>query len=155
MINNKTYRILACLLALLMFCTSIGVAMDMHYCGDRLQSFSLFGKAKTCTEQTKGIDQSCSRTGTHQHNGDGNHTGDHLEKKDCCHDKTLHIQSDQNQEVPSIEVKLQQPVQHFIVAFILAFLIQPDVQKNNPAAESYRPPLIRRDIFVLIQSFLL
>ena len=45
---SSTYRLIALMMAFLMFFTSAGFTMDMHYCGGELKSVSFFGKAKTC-----------------------------------------------------------------------------------------------------------
>lgn len=154
--TNKSYRIAAFLLAVLMFSTSVGFAVDMHYCGDQLKSFNLFGKAKTCMEKAGNAkNQSCTKLRMQQHAEHGEQSGDQIEKSDCCHDKTVQVQSNQQLEVPSVEMSIHPPLQQFILAYLVVFLIQLDARKNNPAAESYRPPLIPRDILVLIQSFLL
>ena len=47
--NTKfSYRALAMFMAFLMFSSSIGFSMDIHYCGDELKSFSFFGDAEAC-----------------------------------------------------------------------------------------------------------
>lgn len=153
--TTKPYRIVACLLAILMFSTSMGFAIDMHYCGDQLKSFNLFGKAKTCIEKAGPEKTKACRL--HHHTRSEGHlsAGYHLEKSKCCHSKTVQVQSDQNQEVRSVELKLHQPLQQFIISFVFAFLIRPEVSQDISVAEAYRPPLIPRDIPVLTQSFLL
>lgn len=154
--TTTSYRIVASLLAILMFSTSVSFAIDMHYCGDQVRSFNLFGKAKTCTEKTGSEkDSSCMHPHKPSHAEGLHRAGYHLQKSDCCHSKTVRFQSDQNQEVRSVELNLHPPLQQFIIAFAYAFLIRPEVSQNIAVAEAYRPPLIPRDIPVLTQSFLL
>ena len=47
---RSTYRFVALMMAFLMFFSSVGFAMDMHYCGGKIKSISFFGKAKNCHE---------------------------------------------------------------------------------------------------------
>ena len=41
-------RSLAIFMALLMFLTSAGLAIDVHYCQGELKSFSFYSKAQNC-----------------------------------------------------------------------------------------------------------
>ena len=47
---SNTYQFTALMLAFLMFFTSTGFAINVHYCQGELKSFSFFGKSKTCNE---------------------------------------------------------------------------------------------------------
>ena len=44
--TSNTYRFIAIILAAVLFVTSVGITMDMHYCKGELKSISLFGKAQ-------------------------------------------------------------------------------------------------------------
>ena len=46
--NTKfSYRALAMFMAFLMFSSSIGFSMDIHYCGEELKSFSFFWRCRS------------------------------------------------------------------------------------------------------------
>lgn len=43
------------ILSLVLLLSTTGLTIDKHYCGDSMVSYSLFGKAQSCT----GMDESC------------------------------------------------------------------------------------------------
>ena len=53
--TSITYRIIALTMAFLMFFTSVGFTVDMHYCQGKLKTFNFFGKAKSCHEVGEGM----------------------------------------------------------------------------------------------------
>lgn len=152
--NSKFYRITALTLALLMFTTSVGLAVDMHYCGGQLKTISLFGKARTCYPVKK-VKASRSDCPMH-HQLKNNEQGCMVDKPDCCQNKSLHIQLDQDQNIKVEGPAISKPLPHFVATLIVTFLkdLNNDDQPK-PVFAHYRPPLIPRDIPVLIQSFLL
>ena len=145
---NYTYRFIALFLALLMFVTSVGFTVDMHYCNGELKSFSLIGKAKSCHEKAKAP---CP----HHKKMMADNQGDAIDTKSCCNNKMLHFQSDQDKQVQNFDIKVSPPLQQFITAFVTAFFTDGFTQNDRPTFVHYKPPLIKRDIPVLTQSFLL
>ncbi len=147
-----TYRITSLTLAFLMFFTSVGFSIDMHYCGNHLQSFNLFGKAKNCTEMvataaTKGCQMHEKITTPKD--------GFSIHKKDCCHNRTLNLQADLTSEIQTDNFMDSQQLQDFVVAFVVVFLENRPTETTASNFALYTPPLIPRDIPVLFQSFLL
>lgn len=145
-------RIFALTMAFLMFISSAGIAIDMHYCGGELKSVSVFGKAKNCHElEDKVPVKACP----HHKNMNLEKSGC-KEDKDCCSNKTEYYQSDQ-------DLFLQAPIpfqvkefHQFIVAYTSVFLMpQNRINREILPFDHYRPPLILKDISILIQSFLL
>lgn len=49
------YKLIHVFFSLVLVISTTGVTIDKHYCGDNLVSYSLFGKAKTCSD----MDESC------------------------------------------------------------------------------------------------
>ena len=146
----NTYRILAFSLAFLMFFTSGGFSIDMHFCQGDFKSFSLIGKAKNCHELAQTLtckhhkvsiqeEENCYKT----------------EKKDCCENRTATLDSDQDQQIQTIDFTLTKEIKQFITADIYAFYQDKLTKKEVIPFALYRPPLIKRDIPILIQSFLL
>ena len=84
---SSTYRLLAMFLAVLMFITSVGLTVDLHYCSGQLKTFSFIGKAKSCHDKSL---MACPnhRKMMAQNEHDGIDTGN------CCSNKTLHFQFD-------------------------------------------------------------
>lgn len=76
-------------------------------------------------------------------------------KKGCCDTDYQHFQLDQDQQTASTNFELTPQVSQFITAFVAVFLVEilPQTEINN--FQTYKPPLILRDIPVLVQSFLL
>lgn len=145
---HSTYRLIALFLALLMFTTSAGFAIDMHYCQDELKSYRLFGEAENCHEKAKAY--------PHHPKMEVKKEGCAMEREGCCHNETLLLQADQDQSTQSFEYSVNKPLQLFLAAYFIAF--HTDLQPGNTRATDflhYKPPSIHRDIPVLIQSFLL
>ena len=151
--KNSIYRVTALILAFLMFFTSVGFSVDMHYCQGNLKSFSLLGKAKNCHEMAKGM-ANCPH---HQKMAEKEplNPGCSLDKKDCCQNKLQHFQSDEDQKMQSANFELNLQLQSFIVAFTVAFFVDTFIESDHPAFALYKSPLIPRDIPVLFESFLL
>ena len=139
---TATYRTLALALALLMFFTSTGFSVDMHYCKGEFKSFSLFGKAKSCHADTK---ITCPH-----------HKNMTAEKKDCCTNQRHTFRADQDlQQAQNVDFALTKPLQNFVAAYIFTFRKIQITSDANPVFARYRPPPLRRNMPVLYQSFLL
>ena len=146
------YRVFAFTMALLMFISSAGFSMDMHFCGGKLKTFSLLGKAKTCQDMADSkLQQSC----VHKSNLAKQEKNESIHKKACCAHKTLHCQSSEIGEIGKTEFTLSQSLQLFLKAYTITFISKSTFAKSAPSFNKYRPPLILKDIPVLIQSFLL
>ena len=146
---SKTYQFISLTLAFLMFLTSAGFSIDMHFCGKQLKSFSLTGKAKNCFELAK-----TSKCPKHQKVALATPECE-MSKKDCCHNKTLHLQADLTPDIPANDFLISTQLQDVVVAFVTTFLECQPVIALEPSYVHYKPPLIPKDIPILVQSFLL
>ena len=136
-------------MAFLIFLTSAGFSIDMHFCGQQLKSFSLTGKAKNCFELAK--TSKCPK-----HKTVALATPEcEMSKKDCCHNKTLNLQADLTPDIPANDFLISVQLQDFVVAFIAVYFENRPHQSIKPSFAHYKPPLIPRDIPVFVQSFLL
>lgn len=150
---SHTYRFFAITMAFLMFFTSVGFSMDMHFCGHQLKSFNLLGKAKNCYELA-GVET--PKTCQEKTEAVSLPDGCTLDKPDCCSNKTLHVQADQNQRSQSNDIAENISLQHIIlIARVFQSFKQTKIVSNTADFLHYQPPLILRDIPVLVQSFLL
>ncbi|MGK0364855.1 MAG: hypothetical protein ACI85O_001915 [Saprospiraceae bacterium] len=149
--NGITYRIAAFLLAILVFVTSVGLSVDMHFCQGDFKSFSLIGKAKNCHDIAK-KQSTCKHHKAFVQQEDS--CGE-SEQKDCCENRTLSLNSDQDQQFQTVDFTLSKQVEQFITAFIYVFYQDKITEEEDVFFAQYRPPLIQKDIPVLIQSFLL
>ena len=138
-------------MALLMFLTSTGLSIDMHFCGDHLKSFNLFGKAKNCYELTGMQPTKCKMS----KDAAPLTTGCSMSKKNCCHNQSLNSKADLDANAEDGNFLTSTQLQHFVIAFAANFLQDQRIEPQKINFASYKPPLILRDIPVLIQSFLL
>ena len=149
--TNSIYRFIALTLALLMFTTSVGFAVDMHYCQGQLKSVSFFGKAKNCHEMSSGDSM---KNCPHHKKMMKQNSNSSIDKNDCCDNKTMHFQSDQDQVFQTLDFTNKQ-AQQFILAYVAVFFNSRLIETDTPTFAKYKPPLVLRDIPVLVQSFLL
>lgn len=151
---RSTYRIIAVMMAFLMFFTSAGFTMDMHYCGGELKSVSFFGKAKTCHDMA-GENETPMKDCPHHKKMMAEKKGC-SEDKDCCSNKTVQLQSDQDQKVQTNDFVVSKQLKQFVIAYVAVFFADDfDLQREATTFAHYKPPLIQRDIPVLNQTFLL
>ena len=149
--TNLSYRIIALTMALLVFSTSVGFSIDMHFCQGQLKSTSIFGKAKNCHEMAKMAicphhqkkmeamdDESCKE-----------------DQKDCCNSKTILVQSDDDKQFQNSNLSLTNNQQQFLFAYVESFHFNQPIIATYSENEYYKPPLIQRNLPVLFQSFLI
>ncbi len=150
----RSFHIITYLLTALMFFTSLGINMDMHFCQNNLKSISFFGEAPNCHELAlnkkschSGTKSSCSAN-----------TADAAKKsckKDCCNNKSQLIKYEGDLIVSQISIPDFQTFQ-FIIVPIVKFLFDnvTNISQNNKY-QNYKPPLLNINIPVFVQSFLL
>jgi len=148
---RSTYRLIALMLAFLMFFSSAGFAMDMHFCQGKLKSVSFFGKAKTCHDMADNTMKNCPHHKKMMAEKKGC-----SEDKNCCSNKTVHFQSDQDHQLQTADFVVTKQLKQFVIAYVSVFLGEDfDLKREVIAFARYKPPLIPRDIPVLHQAFLL
>ena len=152
MSNKFSYRAFAMFMAFLMFTSSIGFSMDVHFCGGKLESFSFFGDSEPCEmmkpKQEKEL-RSCCESPKKEvkpcHNRE-------IAKGNCCHNESFVI--DNGGEFESSDFSLEQ-FQQVLFAVIVLFpnfdLFKITSKQVNYAY--YNPPPIIKDISVLHQVF--
>jgi hypothetical protein len=151
---RNTYHLIALTMAFLMFFTSAGLAIDMHYCGGELKSISFFGKAKTCHDMA-GENEAPMKNCPHHKKMMAEKTSC-SEDKDCCSNKTVLLQSDQDQKIQTTDFVISKEFKQFLIAYVLVFCMNDfDFKRESANFAHYKPPLIQRDISVLNQVFLL
>jgi len=118
----------------------IGVTVNLHLCGGQVQSIALFTKAKPC----KDAPNPCHGP---QH---------HSKQKGCCEEESIVLKGKET----NAEIKTATRItpSFSLIAVILPVLysiIDVDSFIATPRYAYYKPPLIKRDITVLVQSFLI
>ena len=151
--NTKfSYRALAMFLALLMFSSSIGFSMDIHFCGNELKSYSIFGEAEacemmqskkekethTCCEAPKKEIKTC-------HNRE-------IASGKCCHNETFLLDSGGDFESTDFSLKQFQQVLVAIIMFAPNFDIFKTSNSVSNFAHYHSPPIIK-DVSILHQVF--
>ncbi|MEQ8554810.1 hypothetical protein RT717_01335 [Imperialibacter roseus] len=139
----------AILLSMLVLFSSMSFNFSMHFCMGQLESIALFQQAKPCEMVTQPVpcvhdhhDQECEL----------NHT--HTAKKGCCEDHFLQVEG--QDELARVAAPVSMPDFHMVaVLYALVSFIFSAPTVDYYSYKDYSPPLIERDIPVLVQSFLI
>ena len=123
----------------------------MHFCNGQLKTISLLGKAQNCHDKNKG------KVCPHHQQSKQQTTSENSDKTaDCCENKTLIFQVDTDKDFEVVEQS--SIVEEFSSFFILA----PAPAHNSSLALvvrnidlGYSSPIIPRDIYVLLETYLL
>ena len=144
MATKRFHRITSFLLAGLMLVSATGFSVDMHFCQNEFKSLALFGEAQNCHERA-------ALTCHHAVQKD-NATAE--QGNDCCSNKSIEVAPSDDERVPVPTLTSAQT--QFIAVFVATFLL-PAVEAPTTGVPylNYRPPLLLRDIPVLVQSFLI
>ncbi|HEY9561967.1 MAG TPA: hypothetical protein VIR29_14380 [Anseongella sp.] len=137
-------------MALLILGVTTGFSMGQHFCQGELLEVTLFGKAKPCEMEMSRSELPPCHSAEH-----GDESADTFSEKPYCEDHHAAVEA---QDTPTILKKgddLLPPVK-FLAAFTYAFF-QSQLTSGDKGLHCsvYRPPLVPRDIPVLIQSFLI
>lgn len=144
----RTYKIFSVAIAILLFISSSGLTMDMHFCQGDFQRLNLFGKAKTCAEVMQSSKKCHSKTKGHQSCGiDGEHKG-------CCDNKSFDLDMDFDSGEASPTVMTDAQIQ-FVKAYVSSYFINLTSTPTLHNYLKYYPPPLKRDISILFQTFLL
>ncbi len=136
------------LLSLMVFITSSGMAVNLHYCAGDLQNVSLNQNNHDCGMQAKVIDESCHL--------DSNTTA--LKKADtCCQDK--HIIAKTDVKVSSVKEKDQSAfvktftfINHYFTSLFNYSSTDDDKEKEEESEISLFP-LLKQGLYILLQQF--
>ena len=140
-------------MAFLVFFSSIGLSIDMHFCQGHLKSISFIGDAPDCYEVIGNKEQKSCQMSKRQAT---TKTDCSIDKEDCCQNRQLLAQADLTSTSQSSQFLLNHNnFQYFSIAPVL--LVDDSIFLNKAilAVFQYKPPLILQDIPILIQSFLL
>ncbi|XCF07440.1 hypothetical protein ABI125_06175 [Tamlana crocina] len=137
--EKLSYKIMALLMAVLVLITTTSFTIDMHYCGDTLVKMALFKKAKDCGMEMEkpSADEGCSIT-----------------KKNCCDDKQLSIEGQDELQLTVDKISFKQQV--FIATFVYTYINL--FEKYNLDINSfieYKPPLVVRHLYKLDETYLI
>lgn len=141
-------KVVSIFLAFQVLLSSLSFNIGMHFCGDQLQSLALFEKAQPC-EHAKPNQPESSSCPFHK-------TAANDEKKGCCGDKSIKIEGQEHESIISTVSFDFTPQIHFLAAYIYTPVENPFYEGlHSPQYHHYKPPLIRQNIPILIQTFLI
>ncbi|HEY4654324.1 MAG TPA: hypothetical protein VIH22_07410 [Cyclobacteriaceae bacterium] len=125
-----------------MLTSSVSPSVSLHFCAGEIQNVAIFGKAQSCK-----TDNNCD------HGKRKNHTS--LQQRGCCEDAMAICMLDEYSYAAKEKITIE---------VTQSFLIPPVSLIENANSckaiddihhRSYKPPLIDRDITILIQTFLI
>ena len=125
-------------MAFVVLFSTMSFTVDMHYCGSKLVDTALFQSAKTCgMEMEKPSTEGCTIT-----------------KKNCCSDKQLIVDGQNELKLSVDKVSFEQQV--FITSFIYTYInLFEGLDKNVASYEEYIPPLVIRQIYKIDETYLI
>ena len=136
-------------LSLMVILASAGIMVSKHYCQGELKNIALFVKAKQCH------DISTHKTKTHCHPGKNTcQKSEKKKEKKCCENKTVFLETDDFISTMT-SPKINPEFQLIAITFVLYNDLLFSTEKMAVKFLNYKPPLIERDIPVLVQSFLI
>lgn len=144
------HKLASIFLAFQVLLSSLSFNLGLHFCGESLQSLSLFGAATPC-EHSKSSDVAeedkvpCPFHS--QQNEDDN--------DDCCDDKQVKIEGqDIDTTIGSITFEFN-PQLEFLAAYVVSLLNLYQAETISHKFHNYKPPLIQVDLPVFFQTFLI
>lgn len=142
-------KILSIFLAFQVLLSSLSFNIGMHFCGESLKSLSLFNKAEPCEHSTMAAEHSTMKEcpfHSQQRKSD---------KDDCCNDKEVKVEGQDIDTTISYFNFDFSPHFEFIAAYAVSLLNHFQEETYSSKFLNYKPPLIRTDIPVLVQTFLI
>ncbi len=150
MVRSKTYRIFAIFMALLIMVNTSGLTMDMHFCQGDLKRVNFIGKAKSCAEVLACLKKcgkelpACHKTAMADKSSDGH--------DDCCDNDQVELDMDYDSSLAYTTEFNQSNFDLFIPKLSVH---ETPSRDNFTLAYLPIPPLIQRNIFAVLQTFLL
>ncbi len=154
-IKSFTYRILALLTAGVMIVSSFSFTVNSHYCMGILKDRSINSAADTCMPKTLTLPANGCSDDLHKIHDDWITEYKMLMKdRGCCNDSQMIIESEQDDFQVQHHVSFMGVDVDFLHAYIITqFKLWPQVQVKVPHL-NYKPPLLCKNIPILVQSFL-
>ena len=141
-------KFLSILLAFQVLLSSMSFNIGLHFCGEELKSLALFDKATPCSHALADHDDAPACPF---------HKKTSQEKeKNCCDDQQVVVEGQEHETTLSVFSPDLTPSFDAITAIVLNLSERLfSATSVNHKYHNYKPPLIRIDIPVLIQSFLI
>lgn len=136
--------ILSLALAVMVLVSSTTFTVGLHLCRGHVSDIAVMQKAQPCAMELMAAelgfaDEDCGM----------------VSKMRCCQDRTLSFEGTDYQYKATKPVTLQDVTAvPAIVPFLLSF-VSPAQSTGYTSFNSYKPPLILRDVTILVQTFLI
>lgn len=147
-------RVISLFLSFWMFMVSTGFSLSLHYCGDKLENWSVLTNAEACEHHSE-MEMDCHKQETKQKSCCDKEVKQVEISDNCCKSSTKQalLKEDFNLTQFSFSV----PV---FITLITLFVIPSQLNSNLTFEGYYKnskesPPIIIEDIPVFIQSFLI
>ncbi len=134
------------MLSALVLLSSTSFTFGIHFCMGQLESIAFFSSADPCE-----MAQQKTPCATDKHDLDCDHQ--QVTKKGCCEDHTLVLEG--SEELSIVKSISAPDFQMTAVLYALVSFIFTSPSVDYYSFNDYSPPLINRDITVLVQSFLI
>lgn len=133
--------IVSFMLALLVLVSSSSFMVNMHFCGGHVQNVSLIEDATPCPMEVQ-------RPACHNKVA--------VKKSGCCEDKHVAFEGkDFNAQVLDFSFLTGQSINWVATLPMIMEVIQINESLAFSSHSPYKPPIVERDIPVLVQSFLI
>ncbi|WP_426431414.1 HYC_CC_PP family protein [Winogradskyella sp. HB-48] len=136
---KKVFHIIMALtMAFVVLFSTMSFTMNMHYCGGTLVETAFFKKAKGCgMEMGNSSTESCSIT-----------------KKNCCDDKQLSIEGQDELQLTVDKISFDQQV--LITSFVYTYInLFEGYDGDINSFREYKPPLVIRRIYKIDETYLI
>ena len=132
------HKILSMLLAFVVLFSTMSFTIDMHFCGDTLVETAVFQKVKGCgMEMQNPSSEGCSIT-----------------KKNCCNDEQLLIEGQEDLQLTFDKITIEHQI--FIISFFSAYTsLFESSEREYRTYQKYKPPLVKRQIYKLDETYLI
>jgi len=136
--NQVFHKIMSLAMAFVVLFSTLSFTVNMHYCGGTLVETAFLKKAKGCgMEMEKPASEGCSIT-----------------KKNCCDDKQLAIEGQDELQLQIDKITFEQQV--FIASFVYTYINLFEGLDNKVSSyEEYKPPLVIRRIYKIDETYLI
>lgn len=151
-IRRQILKHIALLMAILMFSSSAGLAVDYHYCQGDLQNVSFYTKAKNChdyvkSELGKKVKKACHKEPANELSS--------AHKDNCCDNEAVFMQLDTEFGIIAIPNFNDYTDVEFLLSPSLNLDFIPFSYYDAKDYKYYKPPSVELDHIVLFQSFLI
>ena len=133
-----TWNWMSLVMAFVVLLSTMSFTVDMHYCGGALVETAIFQKAKGCgMEMEKPSTDGCS-----------------IKVKDCCSDEQLIIDGQDELKITFDKLTFDQQV--FVASFVYTYInLFEGLEENVTSYRDYVPPLVKREIYKLDETYLI